>query len=66
MMQQWSQNKAKMEKEMNRRIESATYGNRFRDLEMKQRENKEKDYKEINKVLNIIKLDSKKASRQAQ
>ena len=37
MMQQWSQNKAKMEKEMNRRIESATYGNRFRDLEMQQR-----------------------------
>ena len=35
---------------MNRRIESATYGNRFRELEMKERQNKEKDFKEINKV----------------
>lgn len=39
-----------MEREMNRRIESATYGNRYKDLEMKERTNKEKDYKEIDKV----------------
>ncbi|CAD8158190.1 unnamed protein product [Paramecium pentaurelia] len=50
MMHQWSSNKARVEREMNRRIESATYGNRFRELEMKERQNKEKDYKELDKI----------------
>lgn len=40
-----------MEREINRRIESATYGNRFKEVQMKDRVGKEVDRVEMEKAL---------------
>jgi hypothetical protein len=40
-----------MEREIGRRIESATYGNYFKQVEMQEREGKEADFLEMNKAL---------------
>lgn len=50
MMSQWSQYKGRMEKEMNRRVESATYGHQFQEVEMKARADKEGDREELEKI----------------
>lgn len=39
-----------MEREINRRIESATLGNRFKDMEMKQKQDTQNDRKDLDKI----------------
>ena len=51
MINEWSHAKGRIEKEINRRVESANYGHRFSEVRMVERSGKDLDKKELDKVV---------------
>jgi hypothetical protein len=51
MINEWSHAKGRIEKEVNRRVESANYGHRFKEMQMVERGDKQLDEKELDKVI---------------